>query len=218
MEVLSDPEVQKEVGSTAVEELTPLGIANAGSGFLFGYDVIRGEEVSGFWGRGLSGVAMLPGVPSAIRMGEDVPWFLRWIRKIRRRTPEPPRRLPNYDSYGGEYLDEGLRFDELPVPPKRATRAVDDLLQGGRQVRGRFPRTAGAHEVLLRRDIAGNVTHYQVFDDQGLPLYRVDVTGSAHGDVPTPHVLEFERHTNPDTSEVFVKPGDVRPARPEEVP
>jgi len=98
------------------------------------------------------------------------------------------------------------------------TGALDEFLQGGRQVSGRFPRTAGPNEVLVRRDTAGRVTHYQVFDEQGLPLRRVDVTGKAHGDIPTPHVLEFERHVNPTTGEIFVKPGAVRRALPEEIP
>ena len=100
-----------------------------------------------------------------------------------------------------------------------ATNTIDDLLSSGRQVSGRFPRTANADEVLFRRGADGSVTHYQVYGQDGLPLQRVDVTGASHAGVPTPHVLEFERHLNPATGQVFVRPADtVRPALPEEIP
>ncbi|MGH2768016.1 MAG: polymorphic toxin type 24 domain-containing protein [Actinomycetota bacterium] len=40
-----------------------------------------------------------------------------------------------------------------------------------------------------------------------------------HGGVPTPHVREFERHVNPRTGEVFVRPTrTVRPAYSSELP
>lgn len=100
-----------------------------------------------------------------------------------------------------------------------ATNTVDDLLSSGRQVSGRFPKTANADEVLLRRGADGSVTHYQVYGPDGLPLRRVDVTGASHAGVPTPHVLEFERHVNPATGQVFVRPADtVRSALPGEIP
>lgn len=100
-----------------------------------------------------------------------------------------------------------------------ATNTVDDLLSSGRQVTGRFPNTANADEVLLRRGADGSVTHYQIYGPDGLPVRRVDVTGASHAGVPTPHVLEFERHVNPTTGQVFVRPADtVRPALPGEIP
>ncbi|MGH8603179.1 MAG: polymorphic toxin type 24 domain-containing protein, partial [Gammaproteobacteria bacterium] len=59
----------------------------------------------------------------------------------------------------------------------------------------------------------------QTYDRDGFPIKRVDLTGRPHGVVPTPHMVEFERHVNPDTGEVFVKPErTVRPAKPEEIP
>ena len=100
-----------------------------------------------------------------------------------------------------------------------ATNTVDDLLSSGRQVSGRFPQVGGADDVLLRRGADGSITHYQVYGPDGLPIKRVDLTGRSHGGVPTPHVVEFERHVNPVTGEVFVRPSStVRPALPGEIP
>lgn len=86
-------------------------------------------------------------------------------------------------------------------------------------VSGRFPRTALPESVLARADADGAITNYQVYDMDGLPVMRVDLTGRPHGGVETPHVVEFERHVNPATGEVFVKEGStVRPAEPWEIP
>ena len=77
----------------------------------------------------------------------------------------------------------------------------------------------GPNEVLARKGPSGNITNYQVYGEDGLPVKRVDVVGKPHGGVSTPHVVEFERHVNPVTGEQFVRPGkQVRPATPEEVP
>ncbi|PRY15250.1 polymorphic toxin type 24 domain-containing protein [Kineococcus rhizosphaerae] len=99
-------------------------------------------------------------------------------------------------------------------------RPVPDGLRAvqGDPWRGNFPQSAGPGQVLVRRDAAGRVTHYQVYDGDGLPIKRVDVTGRSHGGVDTPHVVEFGRDLNPETGEVFVKKGrHVRPATPDEV-
>ena len=99
------------------------------------------------------------------------------------------------------------------------TPTINEVLTGARQVRGRFPRTADPGEVLVRRDATGRPTHYQIYDGQGFPVRRVDITGKPHGGVETPHVLEFERHVRPDSGEVFVKPAKtVRPATADEIP
>jgi hypothetical protein len=112
-----------------------------------------------------------------------------------------------------------------PPPPASvsgscvATNTADDLLSSGRQVSGRFPQVGGADEVLLRRGADGSITHCQVYGPDGLPIRRVDLTGRSHGGVPTPHVVEFERHVNPVTGEVFVRRSStVRPALPGEIP
>ncbi|WP_407690012.1 polymorphic toxin type 24 domain-containing protein [Saccharomonospora iraqiensis] len=70
----------------------------------------------------------------------------------------------------------------------------------------------------MRKNSNGRVTNYQVYGEDGQSLKRVDVTGKPHGGVPTPHVVEYERHMNPNTGEMFVRPSNkVRPATPEEL-
>ena len=136
--------------------------------------------------------------------------------------------------YGDEAAAAGKHADDL-IPPCRLGRtpaakgpglakplqnACDNLLRGGRQVSGFFPETANPNDGLYRiNPQSGKVSHYQVYDAQGLPIKRVDLEGSTHGGVPTPHVLEYTRNTNPRTGEVFVgKPRTVRPALPDEIP
>ncbi|MEN8642899.1 polymorphic toxin type 24 domain-containing protein [Pseudomonas sichuanensis] len=46
-----------------------------------------------------------------------------------------------------------------------------------------------ANGTLYRADNQGNITSYATYDEHGRILKRVDVTGAAHGGVPTPHVL-----------------------------
>ncbi|MCP3878323.1 MAG: hypothetical protein GY701_08015 [Sulfitobacter sp.] len=99
-----------------------------------------------------------------------------------------------------------------------AAGSVDDLLAGGRQVRGNFPRSAGPGEVLYRAGDDGAVTFYQLYDDLGNPAMRVDLVGPAHGGIPTPHVQEFVLNTNPATGQTFVNKGPVRAALPGEIP
>lgn len=102
--------------------------------------------------------------------------------------------------------------------PSGVTNGTRSAIQGSRIVSGRFPRNAGADDILVRRGADGGVTHYQTYGADGLPMKRVDITGRAHGGVDTPHVVTFERHVNPTTGEVFVRPGStVRPATPEEL-
>ncbi|MBD1935649.1 MULTISPECIES: polymorphic toxin type 24 domain-containing protein [Cyanophyceae] len=112
----------------------------------------------------------------------------------------------------------GILVHNKPVrvnPPSPA----DNLLDNGRQVRGNFPQTARPNEVLYREGSDGRVTHYQTYDQDGLPIKRVDLTGRPHGGVPTPHILEYTRNTDPATGRTFVnKPSQVRPATPDEIP
>lgn len=87
-----------------------------------------------------------------------------------------------------------------------------------RTVSGRFPRSAGSREVLKRCDGQGWVTNYQVYGPDGLPIKRVDVVGRPHGGVDTPHVVDYQRHVDPSTGRVFVRPAPtVRPASREEL-
>lgn len=99
-----------------------------------------------------------------------------------------------------------------------AARNADELLTNGRQVRGNFPNSASPNEVLYRAGSDGSVTYYQVYDDLGRPVMRVDLVGRAHGGIPTPHVQEYVLNTNPATGQTFVNKGPVRAALPEEIP
>ena len=86
---------------------------------------------------------------------------------------------------------------------------------------GRFPKSAGPEEILVRRKDDGTVTAYAVYDKQGQPIKRVDVDPNSkpHGGVPAPHVLETEKHVNPKTGEEFLTWKKMpRPARPDELP
>ena len=91
-------------------------------------------------------------------------------------------------------------------------------VEGARQVRGDMPKTAGPNEVLVRYNGRGQVNCYQVYGSDGLPIKRVDVRGKPHNGVPTPHVVEFTRNTNPRTGRIYVTKldGDPRAALPEE--
>jgi len=93
-------------------------------------------------------------------------------------------------------------------------------IASGKQVHGEFPPTAGPGEVLYRSDPrTGDITFYQIYDRNGLPIKRLDIIGDTHGGIPTPHVHEYTRgRINPATGLPFVNKGPVRPALPEEIP
>jgi hypothetical protein len=101
------------------------------------------------------------------------------------------------------------------LPPRTlASRVISE----GRQIRGHFPPTASANEMLYRADTRGRITHYQVDGADGLPVMRVDVTGKPRGGVATPHVIEFQRHRAPDGT-IYVRPSrTARPACADEIP
>ncbi|NYF11416.1 RHS repeat-associated protein [Leifsonia sp. AK011] len=94
-------------------------------------------------------------------------------------------------------------------------------LANATQVTGmRFAKEAAPNTVLYKTGSDGLVTSYQTYDSVGLPIKRVDLIGAPHNGIPTPHVQEFGRHTNPETGITYVtKSGDdVRPAEPWEIP
>jgi len=67
-----------------------------------------------------------------------------------------------------------------------------------REVTGNFPLIgARANEVLIRRDAAGRILHYAVYDKHGNILYRVDLMGPAHAGVLTPHVHYYHVNVDP---------------------
>ncbi|MEE3849186.1 RHS repeat-associated core domain-containing protein [Gordonia sp. LSe1-13] len=104
--------------------------------------------------------------------------------------------------------------DPLGLVPEPCLK--DTPIEDARRVSGRFPESAEPNEILFRAN-GSQVTSYQVYDTEGLPVQRVDVTGRTHGGVPTPHVMEFERHFDPSGNLHIKESKVVRPATPEEV-
>ncbi|PPU70434.1 hypothetical protein XcuCFBP2542_18855, partial [Xanthomonas cucurbitae] len=96
--------------------------------------------------------------------------------------------------------EAGLPVTLVPLPvPRNASSLAGGPLENASQVSGRFKLEGGPHNgVLYRADNQGNITSYATYDGEGMILKRVDVTGSAHAGVPTPHVIEYGRNTLPD--------------------
>ena len=92
------------------------------------------------------------------------------------------------------------------------------LIAVGTLVSGRFPLDgAGARNLLYRMD-GKNITSYIVYDDSGRAIKRVDLTGKAHANVPTPHAVKYKHNKNP-AGDIFVEAEKtVRPARLDEIP
>ncbi|WP_227676816.1 polymorphic toxin type 24 domain-containing protein [Psychrobacter arenosus] len=89
----------------------------------------------------------------------------------------------------------------------------------------RFPETGQKpNTILYRKNNNNTVTSYATSDNQGMIIKRVDVTGAPHKrrdgtPIPTPHVLEYGRTTDPSGT---VRPNtprkaEPRPAYPEEI-
>jgi hypothetical protein len=77
---------------------------------------------------------------------------------------------------------------------------------------------------LVKRDATGMVTHYSRYDEHGIAVSRVDITGKPHKlgdvDVETPHVVDVKKNIDPATGDIYGQTLDdsVRSALPEEVP
>ncbi|CAO5187668.1 hypothetical protein FAIPA1_680002 [Frankia sp. AiPs1] len=125
-------------------------------------------------------------------------------------TAEATPSSDHIDGDEAEAAAEGDESDDAPNGP---------LPDSARQHSGRFPERAGANDILYRASDDGTVTNYQVYDEDGLPVKRVDLQGRPHAGIPTPHVVEYNKHTNPSTGEIFVRPSRmVRPAENSEIP
>jgi RHS repeat-associated protein len=82
------------------------------------------------------------------------------------------------------------------------------------------PKAEGRPHSVYRQDSEGKTTSYETYNhpEPGVGK-RVDVVGAAHNGVPTPHVTDTTKHTNPqDPSKSAIKEGPTRPATPDEVP
>ncbi|MGF7109824.1 RHS repeat-associated core domain-containing protein [Treponema pedis] len=112
------------------------------------------------------------------------------------------------------------------ITPRKANNLEGGPLENATQVSGRFPLENGPiNGTLFRADNQDNVTSYAVYDDKGMIMKRVDVTGAAHRGVPTPHVIEYGRNTYTDSDGntiTRVQSPDTkarpRPATKEEIP
>jgi hypothetical protein len=92
------------------------------------------------------------------------------------------------------------------------------LIAVGTQVSGRFPLDGASARKLLYRMDGKNITSYIVYDDNGRAIKRVDLTGKAHANVPTPHAVEYKYNQN-SAGDIFVQAEKtVRPARLDEIP
>ncbi len=91
--------------------------------------------------------------------------------------------------------------------PANATK-VDWLPNGGKAD------ISLANKTLYKTDANGNITGYATFNEKGLQINRVDLTGKAHGGVDTPHVHEFEYNQNPKTGEWYAREVDQLPRKP----
>lgn len=79
----------------------------------------------------------------------------------------------------------------------------------------------GANGTVYRTDNQGNITSYAVYDSEGMIIKRVDITGAAHTDVSTLHVIEYGRNKLPDGTVRVQSPSTKlasRPAKSDEIP
>ena len=119
-----------------------------------------------------------------------------------------------------------LGLDCENITPRRADNLEGGPLENATQVSGRFSLEEGPpNGILFRADTQNNITSYAVYDNEGMIIKRVDVTGAAHRGVPTPHVVEYGRNTYTDSSGQIVtrvqSPSSKeapRPATAEEIP
>ncbi|WP_269854293.1 DUF6531 domain-containing protein [Streptomyces sp. RPT161] len=131
-------------------------------------------------------------------------------------TPDPLGLEPADNNYA--YVSDPHNLID-PLGLQSCPTGID--LSNARQVSGRFPKSAGPDEILVRRKEDGTVTAYAVYDDNGVPVKRVDVDpdSAPHGGIPAPHVLEMHQNVNPKTGQVFYTWDKMpRPARPDELP
>jgi len=81
------------------------------------------------------------------------------------------------------------------------------------------PAATGPHTVYKRDPVTGEITGYATFDEHGFLIKRVDITGKAHGGIPTPHTHVYGPPSiGPDGRMYPGRQIEVRPARPDELP
>ena len=105
-----------------------------------------------------------------------------------------------------------------PMGARPQARNADDLqggpLEDATKVSGQFILEGGPpNGTLYRSDNQGNITSYAVYGSDGMIMKRVDVSGAAHANVPTPHVIEYGRNILPDGSIRVQSPSSKLPPR-----
>lgn len=136
------------------------------------------------------------------------------------------RKTSESEKSGGDgALNEQSSRNQDDISPPPQPRNESDLsggpLENATKWKGSMPLEGGPKNgTLYRADNKGNVTTYATYDEHGMILKRVDVTGKAHGEVSTPHVLEYGRNILPDHSVRVNTPKGAmqRPARMDEIP
>ncbi|WP_164341921.1 hemagglutinin repeat-containing protein [Pseudomonas viridiflava] len=138
---------------------------------------------------------------------------------------------PDWKNYSG--TDRGVGADRVnaengakginsPSAPRNASDLAGGPLQNAAQISGRFKLDGGpVNGTVYRADNQGNITSYAVYDSAGMIVKRVDVTGVAHANVQTPHVIEYGRNKLPDGTIRVQSPSTKlapRPAKSDEIP
>ncbi|WP_133775989.1 polymorphic toxin type 24 domain-containing protein [Pseudomonas graminis] len=116
----------------------------------------------------------------------------------------------------------GAKGINSPSAPRNASDLAGGPLQNAAQISGRFKLDGGpVNGTVYRADNQGNITSYAVYDSAGMIVKRVDVTGAAHANVQTPHVIEYGRNKLPDGTIRVQSPSTKlapRPAKSDEIP
>ncbi|WP_408102312.1 polymorphic toxin type 24 domain-containing protein [Stutzerimonas sp. VN223-3] len=116
----------------------------------------------------------------------------------------------------------GPKGTNTPPAPRNASNLAGGPLENAAQISGRFKLDGGpVNGTLYRADNQGNITSYAVYDSAGMIVKRVDVTGTAHANVSTPHVIEYGRNQLPDGTTRVQSPSSKlapRPAKSDEIP
>ena len=85
-----------------------------------------------------------------------------------------------------------------PLSPIGPERSIHDALDDGEDILELpsaldVPVTATPGAVAVVRNQSGEITTYTAYGSDGWPVTRVDVQGRAHGDLPTPHAVDYTR-------------------------
>ncbi|WP_280335420.1 polymorphic toxin type 24 domain-containing protein [Nocardia wallacei] len=145
-------------------------------------------------------------------------WRARKAAQIAGRTQDAKDALAKASKAVRDIFDRlRKKGDEVKRPPKKPLREELDNAQVTTDRRITID-NGPPNGYIVKRDSNGNITNYVQFDEHGRGIKRVDLTGRAHGSVPTPHVVEMDHNIAPDGKVHVREQRGVRPARPDELP